>query len=135
MPPTRIRVIEHGIVLQDFSNVADPQAALAIFDEARQFMARRPPDKSTRLVTDLTNSNFNQKVVEGIKRLAEHHRPYVGASAIIGVRPIMRVIWRAGVALPGRDIRIFDNRDAAIAYLKEVSVPASGAASSPQTPE
>src|SRR3954469_7792264 len=120
MPPTRIRVIEHGIVLQDFSNVADPQAALAIFDEARQFMARRPPDKSTRLVTDLSGSNFNQKVVEGIKRLGEHHRPYVGASAIIGVSPIMRVVWRAVVALTGRDIRLFESREQAIAYLKDV---------------
>src|SRR4051812_12691973 len=135
MPPGRVRVIEHGIVLQDFSNVPDAESALAAFEEARAFMARRRADKSTRLITDLTDSNFNQKVVEGIKRLAEHHRPYVGASAIIGVSPIMRVIWRAVVALTGRDIRIFDNRDAAIAYLKEVSVPASAAAASPQTPE
>jgi hypothetical protein len=130
----RVRLIEHGIVLQDFSAIPDEAGALALIQEARLFMETRPRDRSALILTDVTNSNFNQTVVDAMRALAEHHKPWVRASAVYGLTALMRVIVRALSALAGRDIKVFDSREAAIDYLVRVSGPASAERVSPQKP-
>ncbi|HEX4385243.1 MAG TPA: hypothetical protein VH083_19925 [Myxococcales bacterium] len=129
----RVRAIEHGIVLQDFSNFADAETALGAFAEARAFVQLQPRG-SILMLTDVTGSNFTQPVIEGIRDLAVHNKPWVRASALFGLTPIMRVICRALLALTGREIKVFETRTQAMAYLMGFSVPASAAAASPQTP-
>jgi hypothetical protein len=130
----RVRVIEQGIVLQDFSNFTDTESALDAFHEARVFMQQRPRNGSVLLLTDVSNSTFNQRVIDDIRQLAEHHKPWVRASAIFGMTAIMRVILRALTALTGRDIRIFESRAAAIDYLVRFNDPATAGPASPQKP-
>jgi hypothetical protein len=132
---SRVRVIEHGIVLQDFSRILDVETALAAISEARAFMQTRPRDRSTLLLTDFTGSTFNQDVTDAMRQLATDHKPYVRASAVFGMTAIMRVILRAVIALTGRDIRLFAQRSEAIAYLASLSGRASEEPASPQTPE
>jgi hypothetical protein len=132
---SRVRVIEHGIVLQDFSRILDVETALASISEARAFMQTRPRDRSTLLLTDFTGSTFNQDVTDAMRQLAADHKPYVRASAVFGMTAIMRVILRAVITLTGRDIRLFGKREEAIAYLASLSAPASEEPASPQTPE
>ena len=131
----RIRLIEHGIVLQDLSGITSPSEALALIAEARAFMETRP--RGTALVmTDVTGVSFNQEVVEAMKDLAAHHQPWVHASALVGLTPLMRIIYRAIVALTRRDIRVCGSRIEATAYLqaRAVSAPSTGAGASRQKP-
>jgi hypothetical protein len=118
MDENRISVIEHGIVLQDFSRLQSAVDALAVVAQARAFMARRPPTQSTLVLTDVTGSTFNQEVVDAMRGLAEHHRPYVKASVLVGLTPIMRVLYRAVVALTRRNIVVAESREKAIAILR-----------------
>jgi hypothetical protein len=130
----RVRVIEHGIVLQDFS-YADRAEARAAIAEARAFMETQPRG-DVLLLTDVTGASFDQSVVDGIRELATHHKPWVKASALVGLTPLMRVLYRAIVALTGRDIRIFEGRAEAIGYLvsRAVSGPSTPPGASPQKP-
>lgn len=130
----RVRTIEHGIVLQDFSEIVRVDEALAAIAEARAYMQTRPRDRSALLLTNLTGSTYNQEVTDAIRRLAKDHQPYVRASAVYGVTPIMRVILRAIIALTGRDIRLFATHEDAVAYLSGFTDPASEARASPQKP-
>jgi hypothetical protein len=130
----RIRTIERGIVLFDFSNITDTQAALSVIAEARAFVQMRPRDGTTLLLTDVTGSTFNQAITEALRKLAADNKPYARASAIYGVTPLMRVLLRAIVALTGRDIRIFAGRAEAVAYLAAFNAPASAAPVSPRKP-
>jgi hypothetical protein len=130
----RVRLIEHGIVLQDFSNITDPHAALSALAEARSFMKQRPRTLSVLLLTDVTGSSFNQRVVDEFRELAVHHKPWVKASAIFGLTAIMRVIFRAIMALTRRDVRVFETREQAMNYLQSFTSPASEAPASPRTP-
>ena len=131
---TRVRLIEGGIFLQDFSHFADPQSALDAFRDARALMKVQPRDGSVLVLTDVTGSTFNQTVVDQIRELAVHHKPWVKASALFGLTPIMRVICRALLRLTGRDIRVFETRAQALDYLQKFIAPASEAPASPQTP-
>ncbi len=130
----RVRVIEHGIVLQDFS-YAEPIEARAAIAEARAFMETQPRG-SVLLLTDVSGSSFDQGVVDAIRELAAHHKPWVKASALVGLTPLMRVLYRAIVALTGRDIRVFETRAEAIGHLvsRAISGPASAPDASRQKP-
>ena len=132
---SRVRVIEHGIVLQDFSRILDVETALASISEARAFMQTRPRDRSTLLLTDFTGSTFNQDVTDAMRQLAADHKPYVRASAVFGMTAIMRVILRAVIALTGRDIRLFGKREEAIAWLAGFAGHAPEASASPSKRE
>ena len=78
------------------------------------------------------------EVVDAIKELAEHHKPWVKASALMGLTPLMRIIYRAVVALTRREIRVCETRDEAVAYLLgkrgAVSGPSTAAPASPRKP-
>ena len=130
----RVRVIEHGIVLQDFT-YADPIEARAAIAQARAFIETLPRG-SVLLLTDVTGSSFDQGVVDAMRELAAHHKPWVKASALVGLTPLMRVLYRAIVALTGRDIRIFETRAQAMGHLvsRSVSGPSTPPGASPQKP-
>lgn len=133
----RIRQIEHGIVLQDLSGLTNPADGIPFIEEARAFMERQARGE-TLVLTDVTGSIFDQEVIEAMKALAEHHKPWVLASALVGLTPIMRIIYRAVVALTRREIFVCETRDEGIAYLlaKRASTiaRATSAGASPKKP-
>jgi len=112
----RIRIIEHGIVLIDLSGITEPDKELHLSEAARKLVAKQPPGQAL-VLTDVTGSNFSDAAVKSLRKLAEQNRPFVKASAVIGLTPITRVIFRAVIALTKRDIRSFATREQAIAYL------------------
>jgi HEAT repeat protein len=69
------------------------------------------------VLTDVTGSNFSQAAIESLKDLVQHNKPYVKASALVGLSALTRVVFRALLALTRRDIRVFESRAQAIAYL------------------
>ena len=112
----RIRIIEHGIVLLDLSNIREPQKEAHLADAARKLIARQAVGEAL-VLTDITGSNFSDAAVDALTKLAERNRPFVKASALVGLSPLTRVIFRAVVALTRRDIRAFGTREEAIEYL------------------
>jgi hypothetical protein len=104
---------------------------------ARGFMAQQRRGEML-VLTDVSGTTFDQDVIDAIRELADHNRPWVKASALIGVTPLMRIVYRALLAVTRREIQIFETRAAAIAYLLEkggaVSDPSTAAAASPRKP-
>jgi hypothetical protein len=111
-----MRVIEHGIVLQDFSGLRVPADVVLFIGEARAFMEKQPKGEML-VLTDFTDSTFDREVASAMRTLAEHHKPWVKASALVGLTPLMRMIYRSIVALTRRDIHVCETRAAAVAYL------------------
>ena len=131
----RVSIIEQGIVLLDFSGIEHPDAERHRIEEARRLIATQPLGQAL-VLTDVSGSNFDQRAIEDLRKLVEANRPYVMASALVGLSALTRVIFRALMALTRRNIQAFATRAQAIAYLvsKRVSAPASGAGASPRTP-
>jgi hypothetical protein len=116
----RVSVVSHRgtpIVFQDFSHVATTEEGLRLIDEARDFLERQP--RGVLLLTDVTGSTFDQRVVDAMKELAQHHKPYVAASAIVGMSPIQRVVYATVVKITGRVIRPFTTLEEAKDWLVE----------------
>jgi hypothetical protein len=122
----------HGfeIVLYDFSRVEDLSQSPADLRAAAEFMETRPKGE-VLVLTDVTGSSFNQSVIDGLRELAEHNRPWVKKSALVGLSPLMRIVFRAVSALTRREIKVFDSRESALTYL---TGHATRAGASPRTP-
>jgi hypothetical protein len=112
----RVRIIEQGIVLQDFSGLRVVGQIVPLSAEAREFMEKQPRGEAL-VLTDFTDSTFDREVANAMRGLAEHHKPWVKASALVGLTPLMRLVCGAITALTRRDIHTCETRAEAVAYL------------------
>jgi hypothetical protein len=105
------------VLLIDVSGLTDPAEALPYIAEAQGVVAGQPL-RSVYCLVDVTGSRFNVDVVEAMKHLAEHDRPYVIASAVVGVAGLMRVIFESVLAFSGRNnLKSLPSREEALRWL------------------
>jgi hypothetical protein len=117
---TRVRFFADGddeILLVDFSHATNVETVKAVADECRLLVATRPPG-SVRTLVDVTGTWFDKATIEVASDLASHNRPYVVRSAVIGVTGLRQIAFNAVVALTKRNMKLFDSRDDAVAWLK-----------------
>jgi len=118
---SRTRFIEHRgtqILLLDYTNIVDKETALREIATSRRIIAQQPQNSLCTL-TNVAGSRYDADVVQALKELTAHNRPYVKAAAVVGLNPLMRVIYRAVAAFSKRDIRIFDDLEKAKDWLQE----------------
>ena len=117
-------VSRNNVLLIDVSGFSDPSEALPFISEA-QAMVSGQPLQSVYCLVDVTGSRFNVDVVEAMKRLATHDRPFVIASAVVGVAGLMRVIFESVLAFSARkNLKSFPSRGEAFTWLATQSADA-----------
>ena len=131
----RVRVIEDEIVLLDFSGIRDPDNHLYLNEEARRLVATQGHGNAL-VLTDVTDSAFTERAVNSLRDLARDNKPYVRASALVGLSALTRVVFRAVISLTGREIRAFATRPEAVTWLlgRRATSRSSVAGASPQKP-
>jgi len=118
-PGDRTRFIEHSgceILLYDFAHVEDVDQGLRIVQAARSKILGRPP-KSVRTLVTVQDSKFDTKIAKAVQELARHNKPYVLASAIVGLSGLQRVILSAVMRVTGRTFATFADVDEAKDWL------------------
>jgi hypothetical protein len=106
----RVRFIEHKgkkILHLDFAH-AKSDEVLRIIEEARPTIAAQPP-KSVFTLTDVTDSGFNSQVSDAMKEFVAHNKPYVAASAVVGVTGLKQIIFNAVMKFSGRQLHAFNS--------------------------
>jgi hypothetical protein len=122
----RIRLLQHGgrnIVLQDFSGISDAGEALQVVAVATSFMEKQPRGEAL-VLTDVSGARLDDRVVEAMKQLAVHHKPWVKKSVIVGMTPILRIVYRVIVAFTRREIHIATTRAEALDWVVREDGPA-----------
>ena len=115
----RTRLIEHRgtrIMLLDYSDILDTEEALREIEKTRAVIATHPP-ASLRTLTYVKGSRYTAPVIEAMKELVAHNKPYVTAAAVVGMNTLHRVIYRAVVAFSRRNIHVFDDLEQAKDWL------------------
>ena len=116
----RTRAVEYQgrkIVLLDFTGLKAEAESLEEIEKARQFFARQKPDRSLLTMTDGSGSMYTSKVMEALKQLAEHNKPFVKVGAAVSDSRLHRVVIAAIAVFTGRHIPVFATRDEAAAWL------------------
>jgi hypothetical protein len=114
----RIQFIQHKgkqILHLDFS-AAKPDDVIATIQGAKTVIGAQAPG-SVRILTDVTDASFNSKVSEAMKDFVNHNKPFVLASAVVGVTGLKQIIYNAVVKFSGRNLVAFNTIDQAKDWL------------------
>jgi hypothetical protein len=120
----RIKFIEHRgkqILHLDFSG-AKADEVLAVIEKAKTVISAKPAG-SVRTLTDVTGAAFNSEVSDAMKAFVNHNKPYVSASAVVGVTGLKQIIYNAVVKFSGRNLVAFDTTDQAKDWLVRQELP------------
>jgi hypothetical protein len=116
----RVRIIEHRgrqVVLLDFTGMKDTHESLAEIARAEAFFAQQKPDGSLLTVTDVTGSRYDAAILDGLKKLAAHNKPYVHAAAAVVQTAIHQVALNVAALFSSRKIQAFRSRDEALDWI------------------
>ncbi len=104
------------ILVLDLSSLSDVQAALEVIKQAEPLIRSQPPH-SLLLLSDVTNSHYNNEWVAAIKKFSQENTPYIRASAVVGVTGLGLILIKALQAVSGRAIECQSTRAAAVQWL------------------
>ncbi len=117
----RTHIIQHrgtAIVLLDYTGLKAESETLAEIEKSKKFIASQlKPDGTALTLTDGTDATYTPKVLEALKQLAAHDKPYVKAGAAVSNSRLVRVVIAAVAVFTGRHIPVFPTRDAALEWL------------------
>lgn len=114
----KVKFIEHKgkkILFIDMSNLLEDEV-LAVIDYAKKII-RNQPEKSVFVLTDVTHARYNTLVVSAMREYVKGNKPYVKASAIIGINPIKRIIFNKIMEFSQRELFAFDTAEKAMDWL------------------
>lgn len=115
----RITRIEHQgkpILLLDFSGLRDGEEFTRVVAEAKAYIASQPPS-SVRSLFDATGAVYNAAVMAELKSFTAHNKPYVKASAVVGVEGILSIALMAVSKFSRRSFHLCKDRASALDWL------------------
>ena len=107
---------DQRILEMDFTELKDPKDILEHVAQAKAFVATQPKN-SLLVLLKVTNSTFNTEIVSALKDLADHDKPYVIASAIVGISGLMSLILKTIARATGRSFKPFGDDQSAMDWL------------------
>lgn len=117
----RTRFIEHRgerILLFDYSDLTDAAEAIAEVEKSKRVVAQQAPG-SLRTLVYVTGSRFNSEIIQALKEMAAHNKPYVRAGAVVGMSGLHRIVYQAVMMFSKRKLQTFDGLDEAKDWLVE----------------
>ncbi len=116
----RVKFIIHKwrrILVLDGSYCSVEEAIKSI-DEAKKVI-RSQPESSLLILTDVTGAKYNLEVIEKLKEFASGNKPYVRASALVGLDGLQKAVYSAVTLFSKRTIPVFDDIEEAKDWLIE----------------
>ncbi len=117
----RVMFINHqgkDILFLNFSGCSADEV-LATIGRAKNVI-RTCPQNSLLTLTDVTDARFNERVSQDMKDFTAHNKPYVRASAVVGITGLKRIVFDAVMRFSQRKITAFDSIDDAKTWLSQV---------------
>ncbi|HTN50798.1 MAG TPA: STAS/SEC14 domain-containing protein [Anaeromyxobacter sp.] len=116
----RIRTIEHAgkeILVFDYGGL-DPDGYRQLMKDVIRTLSFRPP-ASVRTVTIVKGTRFGVGAADDIKAYSAAVRPYVRASAVVGLSALQRVIFHAVRPFLSSTLETFGSVEDAAAWLSQ----------------
>jgi hypothetical protein len=94
------------------------EEGLAVIAKAKGII-RSQPEKSVLVFTDVTDARFNPEVTDALKEYVAGNKPYVVASAVIGVTGLKQILVNAIMKFSGRKLVMFNTKEQSLDWLVE----------------
>jgi hypothetical protein len=115
---SRVEIVSHAgkeLVSIDLSGCKSSELT-PIIEEAKRVIASRP-ESSVLVLTNVTGTQLNKQASEIMKTFAAANKPYVKASAVVGVDGLVNIFYKAVQAFSGRNLPTFPTIDQAKEWL------------------
>jgi hypothetical protein len=103
------------IVVFDFAGKTIDQIVLIISEAKKQISAK--PKESILALTDLSGMRFNSQITNAFKEFTAHNKPYIKASAIVGIEGLQKLAYNAVMSFSKRKIPIFQSHEQSMDWL------------------
>ena len=116
---TKTKMINHqgvNIYYIDFSNLSSAAEVDQLMKESKSFIRSQKPASMITLA-NIEGMHFTGDIKELFTEFVSGNKPYVKASAIIGVSGLKQIVFNAIVKMTGREIRAFENVNVAKDWL------------------
>ncbi len=118
-----IKTIVHqgkSILYADFTNVSmyTKKELHELIDSAKTQIAKYPAN-SILILTNVTGMHFDQEIINMFMDYTAHNKPYIKASAVIGIAGLLKVGLSGVMHNSLRDIHSFDTETEALNWLVE----------------
>jgi hypothetical protein len=107
MPRTQ-QIVHNGkrIYHLDFSNLSSIEEIKGLVDEGARYI-RSQPNGSVYALTNIQDMHFNSEIKDIFGTFIKGNKPYIKASAVVGLNGLQQIVYNGLMALTGRDIKAF----------------------------
>lgn len=108
----------HGISVfyMDFSNLKTEAEIKLVIEESKSFIRKQSPS-STYGLANIEEMHFNNSIKDIFLEFVKGNKPYMKASAIVGVSGLKQILFNGIMKMTGRDVKSLDNVDQAKDWL------------------
>ena len=106
------------IFFHDYSTIQSSEEIGAIMDEVRKYIHAQPP-MSVYSLASIEGMHFNNTIKDMFNELLKSNRPYVKASAIVGVTGLKQIVFNGIMRISGRDVKAFSTLEQAKDWLAQ----------------
>jgi hypothetical protein len=118
----RLKKISHRgctILYTDYSDFSTFDEWRALVDAEREMMPKERPGSVLALAV-FTGSRLSASAFGAIKDLAVHNKPYIKASALVGLSPLQQAVFLKGIERTSdRSFGLFDSVEEAMDWLAD----------------
>ena len=100
----------------DFSRLKTFDEIKAVSVEAQKYIHAQPP-LSVYTLANVEDAHFNSEIRDMFTSYVNSNKPFVKASAVIGVTGLRMILYNTVMKLTGREIRSFSNINQAKEWL------------------
>ncbi len=115
----RVQTITHKsrqIFFLDFSNLKTEEEIKSVINESADLIRKQALGSSICLA-NISEMHFNNQIKELFLNLVKGNKPYMKASAIVGVNGLKQILFNGIMKLSGRDVKSFDTENQAKEWL------------------
>ena len=115
-----IRTNNEKIHYLDFSNLKNVKDIENVISEASKIIQTQT-ESSVLSLSNLEGMHFNNDIKEAFIAFVHNNKPFIKASAIIGLNGIAKIAFNGIVRVSGRNLKAFKTKDEAISYLASLN--------------
>lgn len=100
----------------DLSNLKTEAEIGAVLSESKTYIHAQPKSSVFSLVT-VTGMHFNNNIKDLLVNVVKSNKPFVKASAVVGVEGLLKVMFNGFMNLSGREVKSFSTLEQAKDWL------------------
>ncbi len=105
-----------SIFFMDYTGLKSEVEIKAVIEEAKLFI-RKQPLGSTISLANIDQMHFNNQIKDLFMDLVKGNKPYMKASAIVGVSGLKQILFNGIMKMTGRDVKSFNDENQAKEWL------------------